>query len=315
MFWLPRKTIYKGPRLQRGNITFAVGLPPTVLTLPDGTLPDGSPGGGGAWSELGVWESSEGDIPAIVTAFNNVPRGQGIAWNPSGTLLSLASTSDDSICTFSCSTPWNPSSATLVTRRSVTNPQGLFWNGAGNVLFSRDFVGDYVEAKPGAGFVVGLGAALSNITKGDLGAGGATDGFVSFQENANYFISEQDGPVGGNTLRRANFTPPGNLDSFALGTAVASPWSIGAIGLSGLDKTEKFYYRCLGSQGLSIASFPDNPDLSTASESSPVATPSSIGTFRPDHCWYDVNDTRYFWAVWDTFGVKIIRYATNVPEL
>lgn len=279
------------------------------LTLPNGDFWDGVPSGSGGWTQVGRWDSDAGDIPAIVTAFNGFPRGQGIAWSPDGNTLTLCSTSDDSICSFNCTTPWDPSTAVLITRRPVTNPQGLCFNIGGSQLITRVIVGDRWDNIPAAGHVVGLGAVTSDITKADIGAGGPTDGFMSFSGDLGHSNSEQRGPVGTNTQRGINFSPNGDLDGFSLLTAVASPVGIN-IALTQMIPDLTQYYRCLGAQGFQIVNRPNAPEATGVGVSAIDNT--GLGGFRPNHAWIDVNDTSSVWCVWDTAGVRIAHFATNI---
>lgn len=311
MFWLPSKTIYTGPKRQRGNIVIDAGLPPAEFILPNGNFPDGSPSGSPGWTLLNRWDIDQGDLPSIVAAFGPSGAPHGIAWSPDGSKVTLASAGADMIKTFVCSPAWNLPSAVEISSHTIVNPQQLTWQEGGNLLFTRKLVGDEYVSIPGNNYVVSSSPVLTQITKTDLQAGGSTDGFVSFRKDAAYFQSEQDGPVGGNTLRQVSFVPPGKLDGFVLGTATTTNgFSVGATQKSVLSLNEENYYQCLGSQGVAIVLLPNHPDPTGNSQSAP-SNQGMLG-FRFNSIWVDPNDTRFAWGVWNTFGGRFARFDTGL---
>jgi len=313
MFWLPRKTIYTGPKKQRGNICFQVGLPPQRLVDVNGDyVDDGTPSGGGGWTLIQEWDTNAGDMVTIDAAFNLNARGQGFYWNVAGTLLTLCSATDDTIRTFACSTPYDPDTATQVNGRAVVNPQGLHWNAAGTLLFCHVIVGDRIDAIPGSGFVVGNGAVVSDITKADVGHGGPGDGSKVMTLSADFMLWEGDGDI----IKRIS-TPGGNLDAFAVQATEPMTGGTGnlVIGTSPLTLDNKSYCRGVGAPGVEFVTMDDALDVATINYSVAQSL-SGLTSMRPVYLWFDPNDTSEIWTQGDlSGGMQLARFATNVPSL
>lgn len=308
MFWLPRKTIFTGPRKQRGNICVELGLPPQYLPDVTGDL-------GGGWTAENEWTTETGDLSGIESAMTFL-RADGIAWSPDGSTLTLTNMGDDVIYSFNCSTPWDPNTASLVTSRGVTNANGLVMNEAGTLLFSLTVVGDQISSYPCTNHRINTSGTAKHMTKGDVGFSGSADG--SFSASFDLQTVIWNGTDGGDAAKRIS-VPSGDLDSPTVNqtyvNAAINPSA--ANGESQVTLDGKTYLKCLGSQGFAFRRMSTAWDLSTVASWSDNQSVQSITTldFRPEQVWFNPKDTRYVWAKYDGSGfLRMVQFATNTPE-
>lgn len=286
-------------KYQRGNIIIGVGLPPT-------TIPPAFGAPSGDWELINQWQTSAGDLAAISAAFNGSPRGEGLSWSPDGTVLTLCSGGDDSICSFGCSTPFDPETATLINKLAVTNPQSLHWNSSGTQLMVNVINGDFWVNYPGSGFVIGNGPSTSAIAKANVGYTSG-DGNAFFHKDFEYFCWE-----GNNDEIKYITTPGGDLSNFNV-VNTFSP--LGAtvnliIGYSPLTKDEKMTIRGTGSVAFVTMAAPTDIDSITFG---PDQFLGSLTYVLPKHVWFNPLDTSEIWCIANTQGIKLCRLRTNAP--
>ncbi len=288
MFWLPRKTIYTGPKKQRGNIVFGVGLPPK-------SLPDVTGGPGGDWELIQFWNTNLGDMAGIETAFSNNTRGQGFVWSPDGTKLTMGSTSADQVKTFSCSTPFDPDTASEIASINLTNP--YIQGSTGSRIFINVVVGDVVQNHPFTNYIIGSGGASSDFAKSDWPQGGSGDGPSTFPQDASYVMNAFT------DILWYGSTPGGNLDALAGQTSHFN----GAIsvnlstGFSPITDDGLRWYQGIGSQGIRFWDLTNPVDPSTLTYGAPQALPGGSG-IRPSACWFNPLDTSRAWVQGDLSG-------------
>ena len=322
MFWLPRKTIYTGPKKQRGNIVFTTGLPPTQIVDPAGNyFPSGAPSPGGAWTVEQDWQYTSGDLTYIYDtfiAFGGRPRAGCIAWSLDGTKLTLQSTSSDNTLTFLVATPFDPNTAFQVVFFSVGvlnetwgmfNASGTRWVSMGSTDTYRMYnASAFVPSNSGAPIV------LSDVSKTEVGFTSSTDGAAVWGPTFDYMLW-----MGGQTSDAIKniSTPGGNLDAWV----EEELYYNGTIDPnnsppSNLDKSETMFFQGAGSQGVTICSFNSPREVSSWNRSAAYDI-RLLGSFdfRPGGSWFDPNDTRYVWMIADpTSNLQIVKYATHVPE-
>ncbi len=297
-------------KYQRGNIVVGVGLPPTSMPPVAG-----GPGEGPGWSLIEEWDV--GDLSFIEGAggFNGAPCGDSLAWSLDGTRITLSSTdnSQDNIQTFQCSTAFDPSTAiSRVSIQSKLNPNNGVFNIAGGKYFCIHTVGDEIAAFGATQFAVNNEAGeLSDIDKSELGFTSSTDG--SFCINPAGDVLFWRGRNGGHRWVTGTI-PGGDLDSFSQLVSVAAPDTTSTQGLA-MNKAEDLIVKCLGSAGVSFYTFDNLQTLGSAADgaSQSLAALTAID-MRPDHVWFNPNDTSEIWfADEETGGVQLSRFATNVP--
>jgi hypothetical protein len=299
MFWQPNKTIFTGPRKQRGNIVIGVGLPPT-------SMPNVTGGAGGDWTLIEQWETSAGDLASITAAFGGTTRGWGgLVWSPDGAILTLSNPNNDRVISFNCTTRFDPETAVQITNFGITNPQGLTMNSAGTKFYCNIVVGDEWAEYPCSGFVVQGNTKLSNVTKADVGFSGSQDGAAVFGPGVDYML--WNGPGAG--LKNISL-PGGNLDAWIdqneFSTSIMSTL---AIGTSPLTADEKLFLQGQGSPGLLFTTMDAPRDINSLVQA--AAQPISPITFvRPKYTWFNPNDTSEVWCIGDQSGIKLCRLKT-----
>ena len=266
------------------------------------------------WTLIENWDTNnsldDNEMAAINSAFNSSPRGSGGAFSPDGTKLTLCSTSDDTIKTFTLSTPWDPDTASETSTRNTVNPTHLYINAEGTqlwVLASPDTIYNHACTD----FVFDGAAATSAAAKGEFGYNGSGDG--GYYPAGDFSSMIWDGnQVGlGDRTRRGIFTPSGNLDSFSLSPLVPMDYIRSAsTGGSKISNDGTTYYRGRGSSGIErvVMSTPYDPGTMTTTI---FDMDAEIG-FRPSYIVINPDDTSQVWIVGDNTGLQLARMATNV---
>jgi hypothetical protein len=186
-------------------------------------------------------------------------------------------------------------------------------------MFAIIIVGDEIAEYALTDYAVTNNTKLSNITKSDVGFTGSVDGLFIPDENFTKLYYE--GQISTSEYAKLlNLTP--DLDNFTTQETYGPDGNInpsGSRGFSPFTKDGKSYYKCMGSPGLR------RRDFTTAYLPSTVvnynAAQESISgltliDLRPDHMWFNPNDTREVWLAQDiTNNIKFGRYATNIPEI
>lgn len=284
---------------------FAAGGAPVTYTDPD------------TWTLIDFWRVADGDMTVIDNAFGNQSDGRsGSIWSLDGTVLTLASFGNDTIRSFSCSTPFDPDTATLIATRSQTNPGHLFANADGSSIYTLatpDTIFEFATLSP---FVIPtnaqLASATSALTKAEMGWSGSTD--PSYYPLDDFSALYTDGPISSTAaVKRIDFTTPGDLDTEVLGANFFSEnWTVNsAIKGSKVSKEGTRIYRGVGAPGIEIIEF-STPYLTTSmSLIGTFDNPAEWGTFRPEHVWINPEDTSEVMIAGNTGRLEIYRMATN----
>lgn len=319
MFWTPSKTIYTGPRKQRGNITVGLGFPPTRLVDVNGDYVDtGLPSGGGGWSLVKQWDTDLGDMAAIDAAFlasGGPVRDNTLAWSPDGTKLTLSSSSSDDTKVFLCGTAFEPNSASQIFSFAVTNPSWGHYNRAGNRFVDNVIVGDVYQMYTASGFVINNGTPIvdNEVSKADVGFNASSDAPAVFGPDFTYMLWLGRNNTTGDAFRDIS-TPFARLDDFVVAQDGNQALDINGNPTSNLDLDETGFIRGVGSQGFQFYTMDSPREVDSLVE----GTPQPVNGFtdhRPSAVWFDPNDTEFVWSVWDSGGrYRMAKFATNVPS-
>lgn len=258
------------------------------------------------WTLIQQWRVADGDMAAIDAAFNARSDGRsGIVWSPDGTRLTLGSFGDDSVRTFSCSTPFDPDTASLLASRNVTNPGHLFTNDLGTIMW-YERSNDTTVAIPISNHTISANAESSSMTKAQAGFSGSSD--VTIYPLNDFSAMYIDGPP--TDVRRIDFSPNGDLDSRILGASVNTTWTQnGSIKATKLSQDGTRIYRAAGSQGIEVL------EMSTPFD---VTTMTSLGTFaipaltNIEAVFINPADTSEVWVSGNIGRLELARLATNV---
>jgi len=303
MFALRPHRLIKPRKYQRGNIVVGVGLPPTSIPAVTG-------GPGGGWTLIDEWETSAGDLASISAAFNGSPRGTNLWWSPDGTVLTLGSSSDDTVKSFSCSTPFDPETASQISTLGILNPSSLRMNDAGTQCYINIVVGDVWANFPASGHTFSGLASTSDIDKSELGFTGSSDGNALFAPDGSYIL--WDGGNGSDETVDVQ-TTGGDFDSPVEIDRQLYPETVTlGIGKSRLYDGQKKWLQGNGAPGIAFCEMDAARDIATIS----IGVAQSVAglTFvRPREIWFNPADTREVWALGDQTGIKLARFATNVP--
>lgn len=268
------------------------------------------------WTLIEAWDTrnatDDNEMASIDAAFSGQPRGSSnIIWSPDGTILTMASTAEDRIRSFSVSLPFDPDTATLIATRSVTNPIHMFANKDGSLIWLDKAADTYTEY-PASNFVIGGGAILSTMTKAEAGFTGSTDLNYYARDDFAYVICNGD-TVSGFRVRRIDFSPSGDLDNPALGSLSTIDWTAsGGIGSSKISKDETSIYRGRNALGVETLKMTVPGDTSTMSQFAIDDMIAEVGGWFIDAVWINPEDTTEVWCVGDNGGVQLARMATNV---
>lgn len=283
---------------------------PTLIPPVAGDIPGGL---GPGWSLIQEWDAGVGDLTAIDTAFSSAGGFAGLIWSPDGTLLTLCSTGDDTVKTFTCSTAFDPDTATETATRAVTNPRIMGADAAGTMLFINTLVGDLIENYPFTGHTIGAGAVTSDITKAEAGFVGSADGAAAIGPDADYILW-----AGPNTDEYLKYitTPGGDLDSFTVDTShldntvnptlvvLYSP--ITADGLLWIEGVA-------GTPAIRFLELTDPLDVTTLSVGANQSL-AALSSQDPIQAWFDPSDTSEIWTVGSAGAdIQLSRFATNMP--
>lgn len=268
------------------------------------------------WTLIQAWDTAVGDMVAIKSAFNDSPRGStNMVLSPDGIHLTLGSTNDDTIRTFSLSTPFDPDTATLISTRNALNPGHMFANKVGSILWVERATDTY-EVFPMSNFILGQGSTEGTMNKAEAGFAGSGDLTYYARDDFAYLIA--DGPITdpspGVRVRRIDFVPPGDLDNPFLGPLSGIDWSQnGGVPGSKISKDETTIYRALGSSGIEILKMSTPGDPSTMSFFSIDDIQVEI-TFLPDSVFMNPENTTEVWIVGDNGSsqIQLARMLTNV---
>ncbi len=320
MFWLPDKTIFVGPRKQRGNIVFTTGLAPSRLVDVTGDYVDtGLPSGAGGWSLIQEWQTILGELTSIDDTFQASGgrcRGGTVWWTADGGKLTLSSSSSDNTKVFICSTPFDPSTASEIFSYGVVNPKWGSYNRGGSRWVENKIVGDEYVMYTANDYVITNGTPIvdNRITKADAGFNSSSDAPAIFAPDFSYMLWYGRHNTTGDGLRNIS-TPNADLGSFIIVDQGNQALDINSSPFSNFDKTETIFMRGEGSPGVSFNQL-DNPrDVDNYTEGAPQSLSGRGSDIRPQAIWFDPDDTRTVWIVDDpTSNFRMALYATNVPE-
>ncbi len=288
---------------QRGNIVFTTGLPPTEI-------PNVTGGPGGDWTLIEEWETSAGDLASITAAFGGSPRGTNLWWSPDGLTLTLGSSTNDTLKSFNCSTPFDPETASEVSTRGILNPTSLRMNDAGTQLYVNEIVGDLWSNYPAIGHRFTGGAKTSDVDKSEVGFAGSTDGNASFDPAGNYML--WDGDDAGDKTKDVSILGGDMNSPSVIQTEVTTTNPTLVIGKSRMYDGATKWLQGEGAPGISFCEMDAARDIATAVYG--VAQSIAHLTFvRPREIWFNPLDTREIWCMGDQTGLKLCRLATNVP--
>jgi hypothetical protein len=253
------------------------------------------------WTVHQEWDSRNGDLAGIIAAFT-FPRSQNLAWSPDGVFLTMGGSSDDTMVSFTCSTPFDPNTATATRTRSFSNPNGVKF-GNGDHFYFIHTVGDEISQylSGSGGYWIGSGAELSDITKANVGFSGSTDGPMTFAHDNTYFLWMGDS-VAGLVLKVIDI-PGGDLDAFSVFDTAAYPHGVSTVlPLSPLSADGLNWYNTGGSQGvrlLTLQGFKDPANSVAGSYTAYADMGSPVIDIRPEHIWIDPFDTAQVWVIDD----------------
>jgi hypothetical protein len=269
------------------------------------------------WTIEGEWNTNDGDMAGIVSAMTTV-RNNGFWWNPDGTRLHVCNTSDDGIRTFTCSTPFDPDTASNLTNKGETNPNHPKVNGAGSkVLWIRN-VGDEISHWPANNYTISGGAGEdSDITKSDVGFTGNQDGTFTCDKDMTYLLWL--GEVG--TTSNIKYITVGagtDLDNFTVQATqnIETPMPTVEKGLSMLSLDELSFYLCEGGAGVRLVTMDEPHDIATINfgtiEDLDTQFTSPISGWNILHIWIDPANTQYVWVGGDDSGMQLAKFNTGV---
>jgi hypothetical protein len=308
MFWLPRKTIYKGPKRQRGNIVVELGLPPQYMPDVTGDL-------GGGWTVDAEYSEAAGDLTSILATMS-IRRCDGFAWAPDGSAITISDANDDVIRSYNCSTAWNPNTASLFSSRAVTNGSGVHFNESGSLLISQTVVGDQIVSYPCTNHRILGSGSTKTLTKASVGFSGSADG--SWASSFDLDTIFWSGPDGGDAFKRIS-VPGGDLDNFSVDQTYVNGDINPNAGSSESQVTidGKLFIRAQGSQGLRFRRMTTANDLSTVLNWLDAQAVNGLAVLdhRPSRIWFNPKDTSYVWTS-DVGGsnLEFVRFKTNTPE-
>ena len=308
MFWLPRKTIYTGPRKQRGNIVFRTGQPPTAFTDPS------------TWTLIQSWDSRDGDMADIVTAMSTNFGFRGFAWSYDGTKYTHLNAGDAKIYTFTCSTPFDPETTgvSITAERAGTVPTSLQYSDDG--LYGYKLAPNHesiVVFDCPAPFVVGADAATSSVSKGAAGFSGIWEGDFSIGMDGTTVLYH--GVINGGAdevIKQLFLSIQHDLSSFAVNDTVSNnpPVNLATpnAGESVLSLDNSSFYQC-HQPNIYLAIMSSTADLSTLTYNAAFNIRGDNGfTWDPVRVWINPNDTEFAWIGGTVSGWQLAKFATNV---
>jgi len=260
------------------------------------------------WTLIQSWETGSGDMVAIDAAFNGLSGFTGgVIWSLDGTVITLASTGEDRIRSFSCSTPWDPDTATLIATRTVTNAIHLFASADGTlIIYERST--DTMVGVAVTNFTINGSAETGAMNKAASGHSGSVDrSFYPIDDLSYMYV---DGP-GLTRIRQVDFTGgAGDFDNPILGQESTINWTQnGSVGGSKISKDGTRIYRGAGTAGVEILEMSTPFDLSTITSIGTFDNDAEVG-FSVDTVWVNPEDTTEVWVV-GTSGLQLARMATN----
>lgn len=279
-------------------------------------FPSGDPAPSGAWVVAEDWSRAQGELTNIWNAFvaqGGNPRDAILWWSPDGTVLTLGSSSADNTLVFSCSTPWDPDTASQIFNLFVTNESWGHYNTAGTRYVGISSTDTY-RMRAASGHGISNATVLSDVSKTEVGFTSSTDAPAIWGPDLDYALW-MGGDGGGDAIKDVSF-PSADLDSWV----VESTYNHGSINPSGqsvsnLDATETMCYEGAGSAGCYIISFDSPREITSFARSSVYDLRTNVPAsfdFRPGSIWFDPNNTRYLWMVADpTNNLQIVKYDTG----
>lgn len=294
------------PPLLLGSPVFGSAAP---TELPP---PTGGPGGG--WTVIEEWEEDSGDLPDLVNDVSIITRNNGFFWNPAGTLFTIANTSDDWIRTYQTTgDPWDLSNLTRIASIGVTNAQNIKVNTAGTKMMALIIVGDEIAEYNLTNFQVTNNTQQSDITKAEVGHTQSTDGrFTMSNDFTTLLWDGRDGS--GDEIKEIALSP--DLDNFVIQqTYTNQNINPGGGGWSPMTADGLEWYKCTGAAGIQRRLMSSPYDVSTVANWADTYSLASLTQIdcRPNHMWFNPEDTREVWIGQDTGGnLKFTRYATNI---
>ncbi len=268
-----------------------------------------------AWTVLQEWDTDLGEMAVMDTAFGGFAFGGGMSWSPDGTVFTALCPAQRTIRSFSCSVPFDPDS-TVVSLSSYAGGfqfiggVSMHMNQAGTQIMWHGGFNNFLYVRACSGYaVVGGGLNQSDMARTDWPWSNEM-GTQYPKKDLSYAISDGSNPSG---IRKATFTPAGNLDSFVIGTLKnPAPSTVNKIIVgTKVSNDGASYYRVNGGVEWFDMSTPDDPTTVTLT-STTVVNPTII-SYTPNGIFIDPDDTSIVW-LWLGTGsrTRITKCATNI---
>lgn len=252
------------------------------------------------WTSAAYWAEEDGDLTSIAAPVGGFPGNnvgqQGFVFSPDGTKFTLGQ-DDGVVRTFTCSTPFDPSTGSVTSSYNVTNLTNPHVHQNGNILYGFISTSGVVGAYLMSDFAVtGSGAALSSMADSEVSLSSAYHG--PFATDGSHFCWG-DVPNRARTIQLN-----GSLDNFSVivtdNSATAGVFD--QTGYSCFTKNGKqFIQRASSPAGsLRIVDLSTPYDVSTAVPQASVNFSNKSGspyTYSPEHIWFDPNDTTFVWTL------------------
>lgn len=281
------------------------------------------------WTLVQEWNSQDGDLTNITNYYDTQGWGHdlnGFAWSPDGTKLTLAG-ADDFIVTFSCSTPFDPETASQLAQRDsqapYTNPTTLQYVSGGQALLFIHTVGDEISKIAATDYRVGTGSELSDLHKTDVSfTASGDDGSYTADDALSYMYYHGRVGASDHRLKYITFTSA-NLNNYSEVATSANFFGDSTTQLSSPAPSQtfsrpniagdKFY---MVSSGFAQLITLDNGlgDLSSVSwDTKRDLTTEFSRTWTPNGCWINENDTTHIWVHGDNPSgyIQLAKFATN----
>lgn len=270
------------------------------------------------WTLDSEWDTREGDMSNIDSHYGSGLDCQGFGWSPDGTYLTIACAVDASIKTFTCSTAFDPDTASSSPTGtiSISNDGWFRWISGGTRWFHINVVGDVIQEynSSGTAYVVASGSLQHDLNKNEVSIGGTSDQPFAPDPSGTflYWLGQNSASPFQFRLVYVPLSP--DLDNPGTESILNNP-SVTSVEDFTVTNNAGTHWLSVALSGARLWQVDSEGDVSSLSIGSEVDIETQFTyTWSPSTIWIDPNDPSSVWVAGRQGGsgeMQMAKFSTN----